>query len=117
VFPDEHTALTAAAVLTAWHDDCAKNAAVLGLHDVSVRPLSAVPTPVGIGQQWLVTAQPSTGSRPSSQLFVSQGFVRDADTITLLVYTTVAPHYTYATGAAPIDRGLAVAGEFLLRSR
>jgi hypothetical protein len=117
VFPDEHTALTAAAVLTAWHDDCAKNAAAHGLQDVVVRPLSAVPTPVGTGQQWLVTAQPSTGGQRSSQLFVWQGFVRDADTITLLVYARVAPHYTYATGTQPIDRGLAVAGDYLLRSR
>jgi hypothetical protein len=117
VFPDEHTALTAAAVLTAWHDDCAESAAAQGLRRVSVSPLSAVPTPVGTGEQWLVTAQRTPRRGSPAQLLVWQGFVRDADTITLLAYTTVGPEETSPAVGSPIERGLAVAGDYLLRSR
>jgi hypothetical protein len=117
VFPDEHTALTAAAVLTAWHDDCAKSAAAQGLRHVSVSPLSAVTTAVGTGEQWRVTAQRKARRGSPAKLLVSQGFVRDADTITLLAYTTVGPGDTSPAGASPIERGLAVAGDYLVRSR
>lgn len=116
VFPDEHTAITAAAVLTAWHDKCAKNAASDGLKHVGVSDLRDVPTPVGTGHQWMLTYRPVAG-QPNATWFVSQGFVRDGDTITWLVYVNAGQDYNYPAGAEPIDGALAVAGRYLQRSR
>lgn len=116
VFPDEHTAITSAAVLTAWHDNCAKAAADQGLKQVSVSRLRDVPTPVGTGHQWRLTYRPVPG-QPNSAWFISQGFVRDGDTITLLVYRNAGQDYNYPVGSEPIDRALAVAGHYLASSR
>jgi Cupredoxin-like domain len=116
VFPDEQTALTAAAVLTAWHDKCADNATAQGLRHVSVSPLADVPTSVGTGREWTVTARPEAG-RPSPPQEISQGFVRDADTITFLAYSAAQHDRGSAAGTSTIDRALAVAAHYLQRSR
>jgi hypothetical protein len=116
VFPDEQTALTAAAVLSDWHDHCADNAAAQGLQHVSVSPLADVPTSVGTGRQWTVTARSGAG-RHSSPQWISQGFVRDADTITFLAYFRVGEARSFPVGASTIDQALAVAARYLQRSR
>lgn len=116
VFPDEHTALTAVSVLTAWHDKCAASAAAAGLGHVKVSQLRDVPTPVGIGKQWMLSYRPVAG-QPRSAGFVSQGFVRDGDTISVLVYRNAGQDYNYEVGHEPIDLGLAVAGHYLAATR
>ena len=117
VFPDEHTALTATAVLTAWHDKCAENATEeSGLKRVRVSDMRDVSTPVGTGRQWMVTYKPVPGHR-NWGWFDAEGFVRDGDTITYLLLRNAGQDYNYETGQEPIDRALAVAGALLKRTR
>ena len=117
VFPDEQTAVTAAVVLTAWHDTCAAYAVKeLGLKHVDGGESRAVPTPVGEGRQWMVTYRPVRG-QPDSVWFNSAGFVRDGDTITYLVYRSAGQDYNYPVGSEPIDRGLVLAGSYLEQTR
>lgn len=117
VFPDEHTALTTTAVLTAWHNKCARHATNdLGLKQVKVSDLRDVSTPVGTAKQWMVTYRPVPGE-PESVWFNSEGFVRDGDTITYLFYKSAGQDYNYELGQEPIDRALAVAGTYLKRTR
>lgn len=116
VFPDEHTARTAEAVLVAWHDRCAGRAKQLGLQDVNVSEMRGVPTTVGTAYQWTLRFGPVVGE-PHSLWFVSQGFVRDGDTITVLVYRSARQDYKYAPGQEPVDRGLQVASNYLKATR
>lgn len=117
VFPDEHTALTAAAVLTAWHDKCADRATKdLELESVEVSGPREVSTSVGAGRQLMVTYGPVPG-QPDSEWFHSEGFVRDGDTITYVTYESAGQDYNYEVGREPIDRGLSVAGDYLRRTR
>jgi hypothetical protein len=117
VFPDEHTALTATAVLTEWHDKCAEHASEeSGLKRVRVSDMRDVSTPVGTGRQWMVTYTPVPGHR-SWGWFDAEGFVRDGDTLTYLLYRSAGQDYDYEAGQEPIDRALAVAGAYLKRTR
>jgi hypothetical protein len=116
VFPDEHTAITAEAVLTAWHDKCAARARQLKLQDVHVTEMRDVPTTVGTAWQWLLTYGPVPGE-PHARWFVSQGFVRDGDTITVMVYRSAGQDYNYPPGREPVDQGLQVAAKYLKATR
>lgn len=117
VFPDEHTALTAVAVLDAWQGKCADYAAQdVGLNHVEVSDQREVTTSVGSGRQWMVTYRPVPG-QPDSVWFDSEGFVRDGDTLTYVLYKSAGQDYNYETGQEPIDRALAVAGDYLERTR
>lgn len=117
VFPDEHTALTATAVLTAWHDKCGAFATEeVGLKRVDVSDIRSVPTSVGSGRQWMVTYRPVPGE-PDSVWFNSEGFIRDGDTITYLAYKSAGQDYNYPAGQEPIDRALVVAASYLKQTR
>jgi len=116
VFPDDLTAKTSQSVLEAWQAKCAQQAKSLGLKKVQVGQISEVTTPVGAGQQWLVTYRPVPGD-PNAAWLQAEGFVRDGDTLTYLVMTTAGQDYNYEPGQEPMAQALIVAAKRLIASR
>ncbi|MGH3470891.1 MAG: hypothetical protein ACRDPG_02435 [Nocardioidaceae bacterium] len=116
VFPDEHTAITAADVLGAWQQGCASHAQSMGLKHVAVHAPEQLQTPVGPAEDWMVTFRPVPQGRTASW-WNAEGFVRDGDTLTYLVIVSAGQDYDYPTGQQPMERALAVAGLALKRSR
>ncbi len=117
VFPDEHTAMTAETVLDNWQTRCQSYArSEKNLKHVDVSAVRDVPTVVGAGKQWMVTYRPVPND-PDSVWFNAEGFVRDGDVITYLVIRNAGQDYNYEVGQEPMDLAVAVAGDYLKKTR
>lgn len=117
VFPDEPTAQMAESVLAAWQRTCRSYVAQRdGVDRVQVSADRTVASSVGPGHQRLVIYSPAAGD-PDAGYFNGEGYVRDGDVLTYLVFHSVGQDYNYQLGKEPVDLGLAVAGDYLERSR
>ena len=117
VFPDEHTAQLASSVLDTWLAKCQAWVAKQPHVDrVKVTGDSTVSTSVGTGHQRLVSYGPVQGD-PDSTYFNGEGYVRDGDVMSYLVFHSVGQDYDYPAGKEPVDLGLAVAADWLVKSR
>lgn len=117
VFPDEHTAVTTASVLSTWLRTCRDYTAHQpGVEHVTLGADHTVATEVGDAHQRLVSFGPVNG-KAHAAYFNGEGYVRDGDVISYLVMHSVGQDYNYPVGSAPVDHGLQVAATYLKRSR
>ncbi|MGI8889118.1 MAG: hypothetical protein ACR2GB_09160 [Nocardioidaceae bacterium] len=117
VFPDEQTAIHASTVLLTWNAKCADHGVTdLELRRVRVGQAEPVDTSASDATSWLSTYGPVRGD-PEATWFVAEGFVRDTDTLTYLVFRNAGMDYNYDVGQTPLERGLRVAAERLIKSR
>ncbi len=117
VFPDERTATMAESVLAKWLATCRSSVqGKPGVKRVKVSADSTVDTVVGPGHQRLVSYGPVAG-HPDDGYFNGEGYVRDGDVISYVVFHSVGQDYNYPAGEQPADQALRVAATFLKRSR
>ncbi len=117
VFPDEQTATMAESVLAKWLGTCRSNVRQQpGVERASVSADSTVDTVVGPGHERLVSYGPVEGD-PDAGYFNGEGYVRDGDVISYVVFHSVGQDYNYPAGQQPADRALRVAATYLKRSR
>ncbi len=117
VFPDEQTATMAESVLAKWLATCRSNVRKQpGVNRVQVSTESTVDTVVGPGHQRLVSFGPVAGDR-ESRYFNGEGYVRDGDVLSYVVFHSVGQDYNYPAGQQPADLGLRMAATYLKRSR
>ncbi len=117
VFPDEQTATMAASVLAKWLTTCRSQLGQQpGVDRVYVGADSTVETVVGPGHQRLISYGPVEGD-PDAAYFNGEGYVRDGDVISYVVFHSVGQDYDYPVGQEPADLALRVAATYLKRSR
>jgi hypothetical protein len=117
VFPDEKTATMAASVLDTWLSKCqAWINQQPGVSRVKVTPDTPVETIVGTGHARVASYGPVKGD-PDSTYFNGEGYVRDGDVISYVVFHSVGQDYNYEQGQEPAALAVMAAGDALEDSR